>query len=414
MFASEEQEEYDPKQLVAMRTGMNQVLSDVSALPEFTNTYPVLSHFTSSLRRWLSSPQKQLRVCACIMLGNIARSDSACEEFVHACKVHLPLIEILKDTNDTQLLHASLGFLRNLALPSRNKIVLGDSGIFDVLERLWSMDTVPQIQYSSISLVRILFIGTFENVQRVAGHLSSDPDSPAYSKSQLSILISIFNRSDAEPVKMEIARLFTAMCRVFTSPVDSVPDSERRRKRFFEKHPDIGRPVSYMVTQNKWPVVRSEGWFVMALICRNLEGAQIVSEILHDINVFQPLVELLTGKSLVDGKPVTPSSSPKSEEIQSFEGTTPSSSTASQSADMVRIDRENALVLVSELMKHCGANMAPMRKTVFEDLLKGGGVVHLSYAQVRAREDFYDGKVQNLRMDRNVQDMEEKHEDILS
>lgn len=415
-FGSGEPQDYDIKQLSAMRTSMNQVLSDVSALPQFTEAYPVISPFSSSLRRWLSSPQRQLQVCACIMLGNIARSDTACEEFVHTSQVHLPLIKILRDTNDPQLLHASLGFLKNLALPARNKLVLGGSeGLFNVLERLWSMDTSPQIQYASISLVRVLFIGTFKNVKRVVKHLSRDPDSPAYSKSQLSILISIFGRSDAEPVKMEIARLFTAMCRVFTSPVDPVPDNERRRKEFFERHPDIGRPVSYMVTQNKWPVVRSEGWFVMALMCRTLEGAQIVAEILHDIDVFRPLVELLTGKSLVDGTPVSPTGSPVMEEPQLLDSLTSSGSSDSRATEMIRIDRENALVLVSELMKHCGSTMAPMRKTAFEDLLKGGGVMHLSYAQVRAREDFYDGKISKPILGNGVNALiEDAHHEFLS
>ena len=105
---------------------------------------------------------------------------------------------------------------------------------------------------------------------------------------------------------MEIARLLTAICRVFTSPSQNIRDVERRRKQFFDYHPDVGRPLSFMVSQKKWPVVRSEGWFAMALMARTPEGAIVISDILHDVQVFQPLVELLTGQSFVKEASVTP------------------------------------------------------------------------------------------------------------
>lgn len=378
----------DAKQLTMMRSNMNQVLSDISALPEFAVAFPILSPFTSSLRRCLSSPQLQLQVMACIMLGNIARSDNACIEFVHTCQIHKPLTTILTDANDSQLLHAALGFLKNLALPMPNKLLIGEACLIGVLPRLWNMSALPQIQYSSISLARQLLTGTFENVRRVCYHLSDDRDSPAYSRTSLSILIALFRRTDAEPVKMEIARLFTAIVRVFYSTAMNDEDIERRRKQFFEYHPDVGRPISFMVSQKKWPVVRSEGWFVMALMARSVEGAICISDILHDIQVFQPLVELLTGKSMADSSPAGSPLNPGSDEpgsIGSLEGPngTPGSQPSNtKQADMARIDRENAMILVSELLKQRGSEMATIRRTVFEDLLKGGGMMHLTYQEV--------------------------------
>jgi hypothetical protein len=181
--ASSSPDQDDAKILSEMRSNLNQVLSDVSALPEFKEAVPVVSPFSSSLRRWLSSPQLQLQVCACIMLGNLARSDDACEEFVHTSQVHKPLIMVLANANDSQILHAALGFLKNLALPLKNKEALGDAGIFEVLPRLWLLDTLQQIQISSISLARQLVIGTFENVRRVVKRLSEDEDSPAHLRS---------------------------------------------------------------------------------------------------------------------------------------------------------------------------------------------------------------------------------------
>ncbi len=395
-----EPDQDDAKALSHMRSNLNQVLSDVSALPEFKDAYPVVSPLTMSLRRWLLSPQLQLQVCACIVLGNLARSDDSCEQFVHTSRVHIPLISVLSEANDSQLLHAAIGFLKNLAMPLKNKEVIGAAGIFEVIPRLWALDTLQQIQFSSISLARQLTIGTWENVRKVCRHLSDDPDSPAHTRTQLSLLIALFERTDMAPVKMEISRLITSVCRVFTSYTGRSPeDMERIRIKFFKMHPDIGRPLSFMVSQDKWPVVRSEGWFVFALMARFPEGAQCISDLMHDVVVFQPLVEMLTGKKISDYQSQASSSSPVSDSSTAIaspaSGTGSSSTTAfnfegrspesvqphAQAAEMARIDRENALVLVSELLKNRGKDMAVMRRTLFEDLLKGGTEIMLSYKE---------------------------------
>ena len=395
-----EPDQDDAKALSQMRSNLNQVLSDVSALPEFKEAYPVVSPLTMSLRRWLLSPQLQLQVCACIMLGNLARSDDACEEFVHTSRVHIPLISVLSEANDSQLLHAAIGFLKNLAMPLKNKETIGAAGIFDVMPRLWALDTLQQIQFSSISLARQLTIGTFQNVRKVCHRLSDDPDSPANTRTQLSLLIALFERTDVAPVKMEISRLITSVCRVFTSYTGRSPqDMERIRIKFFAMHPDVGRPLSFMVSQDKWPVVRSEGWFVFALMARFPEGAQCISDLMHDVVVFQPLVEMLTGKKITDYPFQASNFSPGSETSTAVtspaSGTGSSSTTAfnfegrspesvqphAQAAEMARIDRENALVLVSELLKNRGKDMAVMRRTLFEDLLKGGTEIMMSYKE---------------------------------
>ncbi|KAM0153144.1 hypothetical protein ACHAPG_007246 [Botrytis cinerea] len=392
--------EDDAKLLSQMRINLNSALSDISALPEFKEACPVISPFSSSLRRWLSSEQIQLQVCACIMLGNLARNNEACELFVHTARVHLPLVPILRDVNDSQLLHAALGFLKNLALPMKNKEVLGSSGIFEVLPRLWLLDILQPIQLSSISLARQLVNGSMENVERLCARLSTDKDSPAHERSNISLLIALFDRTDVEPIKMEISRLITAVCRVFTAykgrPAEELNET---RRKFLLRHPDIGRPLSFMVSQNKWPIVRSEGWFVFALMARYPDSAQCISDMMQDVTVFQPLVEMLTGKPLLEYKPTTTTntspSNPQSESsgTLSLEPQTPDPEPVqphAQAAEMARLDRENALVLVSELLKNRGKEMAVMRRTLFEDLLKGGGELVMSYRQ--AKEENGPGK----------------------
>jgi hypothetical protein len=204
-------------------------------------------------------------------------------------------------------------------------------------------------------------------------------------RSKLSLLIGLFDRTDLEPIKMEIARLITAVCREFNALKGRTEeDMERVRKKFFVMHPDVGRPLGFMVSQDKWPVVRSEGWFVYALMARYPDGAQCISDLMHDVAVFQPLVHLLTGKNLVDFEPILTTLSEPS--AKSSPTITPGPSTNSplnlqtpesvksdaQAAEMARIDRQNALVLVNGLLRNRGSEMAVMRKALFEELLRGG------------------------------------------
>ncbi len=135
---------------------------------------------------------------------------------------------------------------------------------------------------------------------------------------------------------------------------------------------------------------------MFALMARFPEGAQCISDLMHDVAVFQPLVEMLTGKKIIDYPPSASSpgsgtstsiTSPSGSETGStstinFEGRSPESvQPHAQAAEMARIDRENALVLVSELLKNRGKDMAVMRRTLFEDLLRGGTEIMLSYKE---------------------------------
>lgn len=420
--------EDEAKLLSRMRINLNQALSDISALPEFEKACPILSPFASSLRRWLSSHQVQLQVCACIMLGNLARNDEACEQFVHTARVHQPLVSILRDSNDSQLLHAALGFLKNLALPQKNKEILGSSGVFDVLPRLWLLDILQPIQLSSISLTRQLVNGWMDNVHRVCKRLTADTDSPAHLRSKLSLLIALFDRTDVEPIRMEISRLITAVCRVFTAWKDLPQEKlDEVRQRFIERHPDLGRPLSFMVSQTKWPIVRSEGWFTFALMARYPDTAQCISDMMQDVTVFQPLVEMLTGKKFVDyspslaatattSAPAPPSSESLSSQLSELAGKENGEEEArpepvmppAQAKEMARIDRENALVLVSELLKNRGNEMAVLRRTLFEDLLRGGGeLVVGARKEAGGSEGKMEGKVEGNLKDEVYDRMDE-------
>lgn len=346
----------EEQQISAMRSYLVQALSDVSALPEFAATYTLDSPLIGSLRMWLSVSYSQLQVCACIMLGNLARFDDVCKTMVHRFGIHEPLITLLQDSEDTQVLHSAAGFLKNLALPSENKTALGDAGLLMALPHLWSMDTVPQIQYVSASLTRQFVSNSYANIQRLLTPLSSDPDSPAHEKTYLSLLLSLDDKSDDQATKIEISRTITAICRALNSPQPgiSTENIEETRHRLYALHPDVGRPLATMVSQSRWPVVRSEGWFAFALMARSKEGSAAVSDVMHVVDVFRPLVETITGKTFVRGtddgalEALADQAGLGGEvgELEAREGET------EQERQMRARDRDNALVLVSELLRN--------------------------------------------------------------
>ncbi|KAI9840289.1 MAG: hypothetical protein M1837_001776 [Sclerophora amabilis] len=372
------------KSLVQMRTVIIQVLSDISALPEFKSTYPLDSPLVGSLRLWLSASQSQLQVCACIVLGNLARSDEVCRTMVHDFHIHESLIGILEESRDTPIVHAAASFLKNLALMRDNKDTLGESGIVEIMSRLWSMDTVPQIQYAGASLGRQVISGSYDNIKRLLAPLSSDPDSPAHSRTYLSLLLSLCEKTDQVPIKMEVARSVTAIGRALSSTPtsESVAEVNDTLDRLYELHPDIAWPLVTMVCQSKWPVVRSEGWFTFALMAKTFKGSGAINDLLMDMEILRPLVETITGRQTVGW--LEPSeASCGDEEPEADAGSNRQTETEKRKDEETRrIDRENALVLVSKLLEHRGTEMSDLRKQVFEDLLSGSDLDYVSFRQL--------------------------------
>ncbi|KAI9833159.1 MAG: hypothetical protein M1819_003781 [Sarea resinae] len=363
------QEKEDQKLLSQMRGNLIEALSEVSALDEFAKAYPLDSRLIGSLRLWLSVPQAQLKVCACIMLGNLARSDEVCREMVQLYKVHVPLTSNIRESSEGSVMHAAAGFLKNLSLLQENKATLADAGLIEACSRLWKMDTNPQIQYAGASLARQLISKSYDAIQHLLVSLSQDPDSPAYSRTYLSLLLSLFETSDQTPTKTEVARTIAAICRVLNSTNDSGTAREQLEEtnhRLYSLHPNVGHPISVMVCQDKWPIVRSEGWFAYALMARTEEGASVVNECLRSTLVLSSLLKTVsrTASTTNDDTERVPSppDQPAPNQPANIDAT----------VDMQEKDVENILVLVSELSKWLGERMGPARRQFFDDILRKG------------------------------------------
>lgn len=88
--------------------------------------------------------------------------------------------------------------------------------------------------------------------------------SPATEPPLLAEFLRIYAAAEELPTKTEIARTIAGVLRTLnSSPTAAYPELETA----LYKH-SIARPLWDMVLQDKWPVVRSEGLFALALMAR--------------------------------------------------------------------------------------------------------------------------------------------------
>lgn len=329
-----------------LRKAVTEILSDISATGAFARRYTINSTLVDSLIQWLSSHQQQEQICSCLMLGNLAQSDPVCREMVGRRSLHDSLLEILEDHTHPQVSYTALGFLRNLALPAENKPTVGTQRTVEIIARFWSEDVNPQIQHASVALLRQLLNHCIGNVRWLLESLSPDPDSPAHEKTYLSLLLLLFGRTDDTATKFETGRTVATICRCISSSSQGLPPQSTNAiwHRLYGLHPDIATPLAMMISQSRFPVLRSEGWFALALMARSGEGSAAVSEVFQQLETFGVLVSTITGQSPTSERPAT-------------DNTMSSDSNGSdrspeQVQNMKDKDRENALVLVNELLRH--------------------------------------------------------------
>lgn len=447
-------------QLKQVRSAFVPVLADISALPDFitvpaqsTSQAQLLEHpVLKTLQGWLRGPPEQatLQSAACLALGNVARSDATCEALVGGAAIHEPLIELLArctgsgtaagSPSNSQLTHAVISFLKNLAIPAANKPALGRLLEPGLLPKLWSTwgDTQPQSQFAAVSLGRLLLVGCPPNVSRLCAPLEREPDAPDHARrTSLHALLGLFDRSDVEPTKTEVARAVANVCRALHSAsVESVlsdvweeapppksptagtedPSSpaETRRANFYAAHnPSLSTALSFLLNQTRFPALRSEAWFVLALTSRgSSSGASVARAALDPIGACRALVEAVTGRQdISDGDDLLLAASSSGDASDIVEDVLSNSTGAAPQqenqgaadggvsvgmeglglgdlqprqvdpaarAGMARVDRENALCLVAVLVRDGADELDPARRDIYQRLLATGGELILN------------------------------------
>ncbi|KAK6082218.1 GTP binding protein [Seiridium cupressi] len=410
-------------ELKKVKSVFTQAMADISANPLFASACPIDGAEIQALQEWIGSPCVELQSAACLALGNIARSDEVCTALVQQSAIHRPLVTILSDPSniDAQLLHSTLSFLKNLAIPASNKALLGEAGLFEphVLPRLWALDTQIQVQFTAVSLTRLLLVSSPENVKRICAPLSADPSSPASERPQLNSLVSLFLRSDQEPTKTEAARAVAAVLRVLHSSPDvaallpapsasssGVSSAESSApsalESFYANHDTLSNALIFLGSQQKFPVLRSDLWFVMALMSRSPPGAEVVATCLQNIELLRAFLQTVTGRDMLAGREVemlaagdTPYGSAAiggshtqdlvAGSVQDETGLPgipgglePQQVDPAKKAGMARVDRENGLVLIAELVRRCPDKLSVLPLETFQEILKTGGEQVLS------------------------------------
>ena len=475
-------------QLKQVRSAFVPVLADISALAGFIAAptpgaaqaqlleHPVLK----TLQGWLRGPPENatLQSAACLALGNVARSDATCETLVGGAAIHEPLIELLArctgggtttatttSPTNPQLTHAVISFLKNLAIPAANKPALGRLLEPGLLPKLWSTwgDTQPQSQFAAVSLGRLLLVGCPPNVRRLCTPLARDPDaSDDTPRTSLHVLLGLFDRSDTEPTKTEVARAVSNVCRTLHStPAESVlseqweeapastssssekhdsatqeasnhttsvtsttteenpfPAEIRRAHFYAAHHPSLPTVLCLLLTQARFPALRSEAWFVLALTSRRSpSGARVARQALDPVGACRALVEAVTGRrDISDGDNLLLAASSSGDADDTVEDVLSNSTGGAGAqqqqqvatvggvsigmeglglgqglgdlqprqvdpaarAGMARVDRENALCLVAELVRDGASELDQARKDIYERLLVTGGELVLN------------------------------------
>lgn len=401
-FTIEEEEEDSAEALKQLNTSLMNVLADITSQDSFSESHNLESAVSQKFLAWLRHDLPMLRAAACLALGNLSRSDEASTALVSKYNAHEALVDILTNpsTRDGQLLHASMSFLKNLAIPAQNKSKL--SGLLEPngLPCIYALDAVPQVQFAAISLTRLLLLNCADNIAKMCRR-GENGETP------LETAIALFGRSDAEPTKMEAARSAGTICRglhslpvedmLSGSPaaednkdlVESIASSGNEdsllRHAFYQTHTGIIKLLAFLITQDKWPVLRSEAWFVFALMARTADGALVVADVLKQDGALTVLNTTITGR-----KPSSETVQDVTEETdgenkgelatpQSL-GLEPQQVPAGPKADTGPVDRENALVMCTELENNWNKEeFVGLDKSEIQTLVKEGTELVAAY-----------------------------------
>jgi len=429
------------------------IFADISALPAFTELYPLADSppALQTLVSWLDkSNAPNLPTAACLCLGNLARSDESSTALVTKLGVHEKLAKILSnsfppkpapaDPSSTkkipvrppspQLLHATLSFLKNLSIPASNKPIIGNLLLNPaqdgILPRLWTTTTAqPQVQFAAVSLTRLLLVNCPANIRFVCARLPSSSSSttnkdedtkPTTKPTNLQILMDLAAHSDTEPTKIEVARAVASVSKALLhlenrkqddqqeEPILSSEDWPTGVAGFYTTHaPSMPRTLATLLIQPKFPTVRSEALFALALMSRSSDSAaaKVALQSLESVDACKALSKVILGRDdavnfddeigssrvteLADDGTERPAEEEEEQQLPDLAslGLNPQGQQQQQpgaKVDTSKMDRENALVLVAEILRRFSgdeSSLSSSRKKAFEELLKKGGEVIL-------------------------------------
>lgn len=295
-----EQEIEDEELLSSMRLSLSSSLWDLSSLPEFATKYLLSPRCSSDclsvLLSWLQTSMPQMQLCACYVFRNLASSDKACGILVQESKIHVPLINILESSSDLPVLGETLRLLKNLALPTGNKPLIGSGTTADSVTGCWSRLASPTLHQAAVRLFRSLLRGCPSNIVHFLGLHSARDDDSASPNGSLFHLWSLYQSSTDLAIKVEVARTVVEIWRTahkeVPESVSSITEGTIEQARRINAN--IAEPVVVMIVESNNASLVTEGWFGLTLIASSMDGCGMVSEALSDQKAWAMLVRAVT------------------------------------------------------------------------------------------------------------------------
>lgn len=316
------------------------------------------------------------------------------------------------------------------------------------LRALWTTTTAqPQVQFAAVSLARLLLVNCTDNVRLVCStttpndtntsslqtltelrpHLDAEPTRIEIARAVCAVCRALHSSSDGGAAILLPADANTSR--------QDVPDDDAVTNFYTVHGTGIASALASLLTQTRFEAVRSEAVFVLALMSRTNTnntnnqsqsknpGGQIALQVLAAAGVVRALATVVVGGGgdgtdgevekevdaivLQDDDDVS-AGEEEEEQQQSTPGTvTPATTLANanpatgglvdglglepqqadpkQAAGLARVDQENALVLVAEILGSFADQLPPSRMATLEKMLsKGSELVRNNRKQVHA------------------------------
>lgn len=283
----------DKQSLFQANSTLMNIAGDISWREEFLLKYPIDGPAMSRVIQRLDSPHadrshETIRVC--LVLGNVARTREVCKRLVCEFAVHKSLFRVVggaaarhqeskkeeggqvreegAGSTFLSIIHCALGVVRNFAVAEELQDVLGRDGAFDIACEVLALSGigVEDARHVACMVCRMLCAKSAPNSTLATTSIRDGE------LSYISRIIEIYPNLDQDlPTKTEIGRTVVGVLRSLAHNTTTTATIHR---------PGIARPLWDMLLQTKWPVIRTEGSFGLALLARSGDGgvAEVVRE----------------------------------------------------------------------------------------------------------------------------------------
>ena len=274
----------DLDQLEVLLDLFSSILQDISSLPDFTSKYPYESGITSTMISWLNC--QRLQAAACMVLSNLARAnaDWALSMVSRSADLHMGSTRMLHQAaTKRKSLYAALDLLLQLARPIESRATICTEAFLSAVAQFWRADD-PQIQYAMTTVLRELLRDSPSAVRRLLS-----PSNSECNESYVSLMLKLYVTSSDAKVKLEIQKIVIEICRC-------LPHLEPAERTTFLTCTKFTSPIKDVITQVVDPALRAGGYLALVLIVHEEAGLVHVDEIVRRRNVFEHLVQGITGE----------------------------------------------------------------------------------------------------------------------